>query len=704
MHLFWTLVLSAIVLGLLLLLFQEHSSRYTRMPPGPTPLPLIGNMLQLNSKAPYESFMEVKKLKEKFGPVMTVHLGPIPLVVLVGFEAVHEALVQQADTFAGRAVPSLIKELSLDFGEVFFAGLLQSNGERWKQLRRFSLSTLRDFGMGRSRIEKWIQKEVKYLTEEFRKTKGSPCEPTLFLSRAVSNVICSIVFGQRFDYQDENFIKLLSLVDESLHLFSKPTSLLYNIFPALIKLIPGHFNKMSLIVNEIKQFTSAMIEKHKATLVSDSPRDFIDSFLIKMKQESNNPDSEFNYDNLNITILDLFMAGTETTSTTLRYGLLILMKYPHIQEKVQKEIDMVIGRDRAPAMADRRKMPYTDAVLHEIQRFIDLLPLNVFHMTTKDTVFRGYTIPAEHSSRYQRMPPGPTPLPLIGNMLQLNSKAFHESFMELKEKYGPVMTVHLGPMPLVVLVGFEAVHEALVQQADVFAGRAVPPLIKELSLDCGFVQSNGERWKQLRRFSLSTLRDFGMGRSRIEKWIQEEVKYLINEFRKTKEKVQKEIDAVIGRDRAPAMEDRRKMPYADAVFHEIQRFIDLLPLNVLHMTTKDTVFRGYTIPEGTMVVPMLHSVMFEKTKWATPDSFNPGHFLDENGCFRMSSSFMPFSTGKRKCAGEGLAMMELFLFFSTLLQNFSFFPTEEPANISLSPDSKLIFKILRPYKFMAIPR
>ncbi|MBN3290244.1 CP2BJ protein, partial [Polypterus senegalus] len=492
MELFWTLVLSAMVLGLLLLLFQEHSSRYQRMPPGPTPLPLIGNMLQLNSKAFHESFME---LKEKYGPVMTVHLGPMPLVVLVGFEAVHEALVQQADVFAGRAVPPLIKELSLD------CGFVQSNGERWKQLRRFSLSTLRDFGMGRSRIEKWIQEEVKYLINEFRKTKGSPCEPTLFLNRAVSNVICSIVFGQRFDYQDENFVKLLTLVDNSMHLFSKPITLLYNIFPALIKLIPGHFKKMLFNVNEIKQFTSAIIDKHKATLVSDSPRDFIDSFLIKMKQESKNPNTEFNYDNLSIIILDFLTAGMETTSTTLRYGLLILMKYPHIQEKVQKE-----------------------------------------------------------------------------------------------------------------------------------------------------------------------------------------------------------IDAVIGRDRAPAMEDRRKMPYADAVFHEIQRFIDLLPLNVLHMTTKDTVFRGYTIPEGTMVVPMLHSVMFEKTKWATPDSFNPGHFLDENGCFRMSSSFMPFSTGKRKCAGEGLAMMELFLFFSTLLQNFSFFPTEEPANISLSPDSKLIFKILRPYKFMAIPR
>ncbi|MBN3290242.1 CP2A9 protein, partial [Polypterus senegalus] len=117
MQLFWTLVLSAIVLGLLLLLFQEHSSRYTKMPPGPTPLPLIGNMLQLNSKALHESFME---LKEKFGPVMTVHLGPIPLVVLVGFEAVHEALVQQADTFAGREKVTMSPE-----GKVYIMATFQ---------------------------------------------------------------------------------------------------------------------------------------------------------------------------------------------------------------------------------------------------------------------------------------------------------------------------------------------------------------------------------------------------------------------------------------------------------------------------------------------------------------------------------------------------------------------------------------------------
>uniref|UniRef100_A0A8C4RCP1 Uncharacterized protein n=1 Tax=Erpetoichthys calabaricus TaxID=27687 RepID=A0A8C4RCP1_ERPCA len=484
MELFGTLVLATIVLAMLFLLFRMDSSRNANMPPGPTPLPIVGNLLQLSILKLYT-----------YGPVMTVHLGSMRAVVLVGFEAVHEALVQQADVFAGRGVSP------------FFVGLIQSNGERWKQIRRFSLSTMRDFGMGKRSIEEWIQEEAKHLTEEFRKTKGSPCDPTIFLSRAVSNVICSIVFGQRFDYQDKKFINLVSLVNENLRLVASPIGFLYGTFPVFTKLIPGPFNKMLTCLNELKQFTSAMIAKHKASLVSDSPRDFIDSFLIKMKQviipvtKGGKVCCSFHHDNLNITVLNLFSAGTETTSTTLRYGLLILMKYPHIQEKVQKEIDMVIGRDRAPAMEDRRKMPYTDAVLHEIQRFIDLVPLNGFHKTTKDTIFRGYTIPAD-----------------------------------------------------------------------------------------------------------------------------------------------------------------------------------------------------------TVVIPVLYSVLFDKTKWATPHSFNPGHFLDENGCFKMNSAFMPFSTGKRICAGEGLAKMELFLFFTTLLQNFSFRSTEDPANISLLPDSKSFFKRPLPYTFLAIPR
>uniref|UniRef100_A0A4W4H4M5 Uncharacterized protein n=1 Tax=Electrophorus electricus TaxID=8005 RepID=A0A4W4H4M5_ELEEL len=101
----------------------------------------------------------------------------------------------------------------------------------------------------------------------------------------------------------------------------------------------------------------------------------------------------FPFFSLCYTILDLFGAGTEATSTTLLWSFIYMMKYPEIQGKVQAEIDRVIGPTRQPCMADRPNMPYTDAVIHEIQRMGNIVPLNVPRITHKDTTLGGYFIP-----------------------------------------------------------------------------------------------------------------------------------------------------------------------------------------------------------------------------------------------------------------------------------------------------------------------
>ncbi|XP_077396350.1 cytochrome P450 2H2-like [Festucalex cinctus] len=488
------LLLGGIVLLLCLCLLKKYRrSNFTALllPPGPPRLPLVGNLHQLDKKAPFKTFVELSK---RYGPVLTVHLGWQRAVVLVGFDTVKEALVDQADDFTGRGpVPFLLRATK-------GYGLAISNGERWRQLRRFTLMTLRDFGMGRKGMEEWIQEESKHLAARFNTTKATPFDPSYFLSCSVSNVICCLVFGQRFAYDDQHFLHLLQILSETIRFGSSPRGQLYNVFPRLMEWLPGKHHKTFAWIEELRAFITEKIEEHRNTLSTGCPRDYIDSFLIRLRQEKQKDSTEFHYDNLVSTVLNLYLAGTETTSSTIRFALSVLVKYPKVQESIQQEVDGVIGR------------------------------------------------------------------------------------------------------------------------------------------------------------------------------------------------------------RSPTMEDRKSLPFTDAVLHEVQRLMDLVPMGVPRYALRDIPFRGYVIPKDTMIVPLLHSVLKEEKQWATPWTFNPQHFLDHNGNFKKNPAFLPFSAGKRACVGESLARMEIFLFVVSLLQNFVFSHAGGPDGVDLSPEYSSFANVPRRYDIVATPR
>ncbi|XP_056393968.1 cytochrome P450 2A4-like isoform X2 [Hyla sarda] len=377
-------LLLAVLVSIVLYFFTWKRNLNKNMPPGPPPLPILGTMLHVSTTELPASLM---KLSETYGPVFTIYLSNSPAVVLVGYDCVKEALIDNGEMFGARG--------AFELGNLLFKGygLSNTNGERWKQLRRFSLSTLRNFGMGKRSIEERIQEEASYLAEEMKKNGDTPFDPTSLLTMAVSNVICSIVFGERFDYEDSKFRALLTFLKEMLKLSSTIWGVLLNLFPKTFCFLPGPQQKIFTYMEKLRDFVAESLESHKATLDPNCPRDFIDCFLIKMEEEKNNEKTEFHFDNLCGTVIDLFVAGTETTSTTLKYGLLYLLKYPDVERNIHEEMDHVIGQNRCPSVEDRVQMPYTDAVIHEIQRFADIVPFGFMRATMQDTTFRTYSIP-----------------------------------------------------------------------------------------------------------------------------------------------------------------------------------------------------------------------------------------------------------------------------------------------------------------------
>ncbi|XP_043755169.1 cytochrome P450 2B4-like isoform X1 [Cervus elaphus] len=502
------LLLLALLTGLWVLLARGRPKAHGRLPPGPRPLPFLGNLLQMDRKGLLKSFL---RFQQKYGDVFTVYLGPRPVVIICGTEAIREALVDQAEAFSGRAKIAVVDPVFQGYGVIF------ANGGRWKALRRFSLATMRDFGMGKRSVEERIQEEAQCLVEELRKSQGALQDPVFYFHSITANIICSIVFGKRFDYRDPEFLRLLDLFFQSFVLISSLSSQLFEIYPSFLKYFPGSHRQIYKNLQEINVFIGHSVEKHRETLDPNAPQDFIDCYLLRMekvgfgrgngverrriKDDKSDPQSQFDHRNLIMSVLSLFFAGTETTSTTLRYGFLLMLKYPHIAEKIHKEIDQVIGSHRPPALDDRAQMPYTDAVIHEIQRFSDLVPMSVPHMVTKDT------------------------------------------------------------------------H-----------------------------------------------------------------------------------------------------------------------------------FRGYILPKGTEVYPILSSALHDSHYFEKPDDFNPNHFLDANGAVKKNDAFMPFSIGKRICLGEGIARTELFLFFTTILQNFSVATPVAPEDIDLTPQESGVGNVPPNYQIQFLPR
>uniref|UniRef100_A0A8C5MSI0 Cytochrome P450 n=1 Tax=Leptobrachium leishanense TaxID=445787 RepID=A0A8C5MSI0_9ANUR len=376
------LVLALTILYVFRILCNWNKNRNSRFPPGPRCLPLIGNLHNVDLKRSHLAYLKLSKI---YGPVFSVQMGMKKVVILAGYETVKDALVNHAEEFGERATLPIFQ--LMDRGN----GVNLSNGENWKVMRRFTITTLRDFGMGRSSIEEKILEECGHLIKYFESFKGKPFDNIMIMNGSVANVIVAILLGQRMDYEEKTFQRLIHLIHQNMRLLGAPGIALYNMFP-LLRFFPGSHRTFEKNLKELFTFIRSTFVNHLDNLDVNDQRSLIDTFLVRQKEEEGNSNSYFHNDNLSSLVRNLFTAGMETTSTTLNWGLLLMIMYPAIQEKVQEEISRVIGLAQ-PTYSQRLNMPFTNAVIHEIQRFADVLPLSVPHETASDVLFKGYFIP-----------------------------------------------------------------------------------------------------------------------------------------------------------------------------------------------------------------------------------------------------------------------------------------------------------------------
>ncbi|XP_031756601.1 cytochrome P450 2J6 isoform X1 [Xenopus tropicalis] len=377
----------ALLLGLVILvIFCCKKQQPVGFPPGPAAMPVLGNILQMDFSNPLK---DLQKFSEVYGPVYSIYLGFTPAVVVRGLKSIKEVLVNKGTDFAGRPQNRITDVISKSKGLV-----VAPYGQAWKEHRRFTLSTLRSFGLGKKSMEDRIQEENMHLIQAFKNSKDVLFDPHFVLENAVSNIICSIVFGRRYDYNDTSFQNILNLVHENMKLATGFWAQLYNAF-GFIQFLPLPHKKIFQNVDVVFAFLGKVVEEHKETLLPGEPRDYIDCYLeeLKKKQEEDGNKMTFDEENLFSCVADLFVAGTETTTSSLEWCLLYMLKFPEIQEKCHEEIDRVFGNKNCLEYEDRERMPYTQAVLQEVQRHASVVPLGVSHSPIRDVHLNGFFIP-----------------------------------------------------------------------------------------------------------------------------------------------------------------------------------------------------------------------------------------------------------------------------------------------------------------------
>ncbi|GFO01914.1 cytochrome p450 2j5 [Plakobranchus ocellatus] len=387
----WALV--AVVIGTLgFWAWSKLKPKYNgyNIPPFPVKKSFLLGHLRAWAKA--SEFENIVNFREKAGDIFSLDLAGNLVVVVSGYDAIKEVMVNrwtEAPDRPTNPASYILKEVDV--------GILNGKGETWKSERATALTILRSFGMGKNILAEKIQEEFEIFMEKIAEFKGKPVDIKLLVNVSISNIICSIIVGKRFDHDDPYFVKLMQNLN---YAFQRAPGFALTPFVVIAKCLPfdlfGFKTWMDHVLAIRSNFSDPHIKEAKENFANgEALTSYITSYLEKMRQENElNSSSLLNDEDLVATIRGLFVAGTETVSTTIYWCILLCLHHPEIHDKVYKEISEQVGHGRRVTMNDRANLRYLDAAIKESQRYASVVPL-LPRKVLESFKMNGYNIPKD---------------------------------------------------------------------------------------------------------------------------------------------------------------------------------------------------------------------------------------------------------------------------------------------------------------------
>ncbi|CAG0897047.1 unnamed protein product [Darwinula stevensoni] len=371
-----------------------------KMVVGPWGLPILGYAPFLLGEYKY---LKMNSLRKKHGDIFTISLLNYDVVILSDWELVRDFFGRLE--ISGRPNIFIVREPA-SHG----LGIALSQGSIWLENRRFTMRILKDFGLGKKEaLDSMIQDSAITLCRFLSRNQHEPQDLGPHLNLAILNIIWKIIAGRQFSQDDAKMQGVMIGLEEVF--FDSSILGNFHLAPLLVFFWPPALRAYRRIHRNLAVITKVFsdeVEEHKKSLpLSGEPSDYIEAYLMEMAKQKAQGEINPNFSELGLqtNIADMFIAGSETTASSIRWCVLFLLCHPEIQEKLQAEVDNVVGPDRLPSLDDRDRfhfdlgMPFTQAFIMEVLRLSHLGPFGVPHVATEDVEIAGYRYPKKFTFR-----------------------------------------------------------------------------------------------------------------------------------------------------------------------------------------------------------------------------------------------------------------------------------------------------------------